>query len=72
MHLLVFNGFVGQEVTTCPSMRPETNRVVVKRSHKRRLQHTHVVCKIIAGELFNLHKCETQSAAMWAQRVITP
>jgi len=72
MHLLVFNGFVGQEVTTGPSMRPETNRVVMKRSLKRRLQHAHVVRKIVVGELFNLHKCETQSAAMWAQRAITP
>ena len=72
MHLLMFNGFVGQDVTTGPLMRPETSRVMTKRSLKRRLQHAHVVRKIVAGELFNLHKCETQSAAMWAQRAITP
>ena len=58
MHLLFFNGFVGQDVTTCPLMRPETSRVMMKRSLKRRLYHAHVVRKIVAGELFNLHKCE--------------
>jgi hypothetical protein len=31
---------------------------VVKRTMKRRLQHAHVVRKIVAGELLNLHKCE--------------
>ena len=61
-HLLFFNGFVGQKVTAGPFAGPETSRVVVERSVKRRLHHAHVVCEVVAGELYNLLTCEHSDA----------